>query len=296
MKFRPLPPIRSRVLFLAGCLLCLAAASAAAEQPLRKGILLVAFGTSVPEARAAFRSFEAKVRAAFPDAAVRWGYTSQKVRAAEAARCGPVLESPTEALSRLRAEGVGRVAVQSLHVIAGEEFHELLREIAPLRAPGGFERLSVGLPLLASSADARRLSEAVVACAPHERRSGEALVLMGHGTAHPADLAYPALQHFLAGKDPRAFVGTVEGELTVEDILSGLRAKKIRKAWLMPLMTVAGVHVRDDMAGDQEDSWKSILGRGGVRCEPVFRGLAECPQAAELWLAHLKTAWEALDQ
>lgn len=287
--------VRILPLFLLLCLLSLPAW--AGHDHAREGkpaILLVAFGTSVPEAAGVYASLESQVRAAFPDMEVRWAYTSHIIRR-KLAGLGQAVESPAAALLRLAEDGFTRVAVQSLHHIAGEEFHDLMHTARALQGmPDGPHVVRVGLPLLASAEDARRVAEALLASAPKARRKGEALVYMGHGTPHPADLTYPAMQHILAQADPLAVLGTVEGWPGLDEVVATLKKNKVKRAYLLPLMAVAGDHARNDMAGDDPDSWKSVLTKAGIEAVPVLQGLAGNPAVAAVWVDHLRTVMEKL--
>lgn len=259
----------------------------------KTGILLVSFGTSVPEARVAFDEMDAAVKAAFPDVPVRWAFTSNIIRE-KLEREGLHTDSVPAALARMLDDGFTRVAAQSLHAIPGEEFNEKLLAVAGrFRGVGGFAALTIGLPLMTGDADMGAVAEALLAVAP-KRAQGEALVVMGHGTHHPANIYYPALQWYLRQLDPLAFVGTVEGTPGLDYVLAGLKIAGAKKAVLMPLMSVAGDHARNDMAGDEEDSWKSVLTREGIAVRPVLHGLAEYPEFRALWLAHLRTAMDDL--
>jgi sirohydrochlorin cobaltochelatase len=94
----------------------------------------------------------------------------------------------------------------------------------------------------------------------------------------------------LQRKDPHVFVGTVEGSPSIDDIVVMLKERKIRKAWLVPFMSVAGDHARNDMAGDEDDSWKSILTKEKIVCVPVLKGTAEYDNMVDIWVDHLKEA------
>ena len=236
------------------------------KKPMKKGILLVAFGTSIPEAQVSFTNIEQKVKQAFPDVPIRWAYTSKIIRD-KLAKEGKHLDSVAMALARMMDEDFTHVAVQSLHTIGGEEFHDLLRTVHAFRdMGGGFERVPVGYPLLATEEDIVRVAEAMLGHIPKERKKDEAVVLMGHGTPHPSNAFYAALMFHFQQKDPNVLVGTVEGAPTIDDIKAMLVAKEIRRAYLMPFMSVAGDHAINDMAGDEEDSWKSILTQAGITC------------------------------
>jgi len=293
--------MRRRWGIAAACLMILFAAAASAmaahgsKGPDKKGILLVAFGSSVPAAQVSFANIEQAVKKAFPGVPLRWAYTSKMIRH-KLAKEGKQLDSVEMALSRMMDEGFTHVAVQSFHTIPGEEFHDTLRVVNGFRGfPGGFTAVALGPPMLASDADFATTVDALLAIIPKERKPEEAVVFMGHGTAHPANAAYAALQYHLHRKDPLAFMGTVEGAPTIDDIQAELTARKVKKAYLHPFLSVAGDHTVNDMAGDEEDSWKSILTGAGITCVPILKGTAEYDEILSIWVDHLRQAVKELE-
>ncbi len=261
------------------------------KKPEKQGILLVAFGSTIPEAQVSFQSIESSVKKAFPGVPVRWAYTS-RIIIRKMAKEGRQLATPEEALARMMRENFTHVAVQSLHTMPGQEFDGLLDNVQRFAGMSkGLRKVSVGYPLLNTNADMARVTEAILTVIPKERMKNEAVVLMGHGSRHPADVYYAALAYRLQKKDPNIFVGTVEGWPTIDDIKTDLKMRSITKAYLMPLMSVAGNHARQDMAGPEPDSWKSILEKQGIQCVPVLKGTAEYPEFVDIWVDHLRTAF-----
>lgn len=253
------------------------------------GILLVAFGSSLPEAQVSFINIERMVKAAFPDVSVRWAYTSSIIRK-KLARQGRHLDSPKVALTKMLDLGFTHVAVQSLHTIGGEEFHELIGTVQTFRVSKGFEKILVGNPLLSTQEDMERMTKALLENIPKERKKEDGVVFMGHGTHHPSNAFYAALMFQIQRKDPNVFIGCVEGYPEINDIKEMLLEKRIHKVYLMPLMSVAGDHARNDMAGDDEDSWVSILTNIGIGSVPVLKGTAEYNNVVEIWVNHLRKA------
>ena len=252
------------------------------------GILLVTFGTSIPEAQAAFTHMEEEVKAAFPDVPLRWAYTSSIIRQ-KLGKEGQDLDSPEVALARMMAEGFSRVAVQSLHMIPGQEFHDVQVNVNAFKEmTDGFKKLMVGYPALSTSEDLTKAVDALMAILPKDRKKDEAVVLMGHGTHHPSNTVYEAMMYRLQRKDPNIYMGTVEGTPTLEDIQAMLLERGVKKAYLMPFMSVAGDHTVNDLVGDEPDSWKSVLTAAGIECVPVVKGLAEYDAFADIWVDHLK--------
>jgi len=258
------------------------------ERTMRKGILLVAFGTSDAEAQKSFIRVEEQTRKAFPGVEIRWAYTSRTIRK-KLAREGKVLDSPEVALARMMEEGITHVAVLSLHTIPGEEFHELHRNAALFGLmDGGFEKIVVARPLLSSPKDMDTVAAALLKSIPG-RGPSDGVIFMGHGTErHPADAVYLAMNQVFQDIDPNAFVGTVDGRLALENILPKLKRRSIGRLYLLPLMSVAGDHARNDMAGEKPDSWKSVLTKNGYRCEVILKGMADRPDVVDVWLEHLR--------
>nr|WP_320189890.1 sirohydrochlorin cobaltochelatase [uncultured Desulfobacter sp.] len=271
--------------------LCAANAYAHKEaREMKKGILLVAFGTSEASAKVSFQNIEAKVKKTFPDVDVFWAYTSHIIRH-KLAKQGEMILSPAQALAKMMDKGYTHVAVQSLHTIPGEEYHELTMTVNGFKAmPGGFDRLILGFPMLGAQDTVAKAVDAVIATLPKARKANEAVVLMGHGTHHPGNIYYAAMNWQLQQKDPNIIMGTVEGYPDLGDVITWLKAKKSGKVWLMPFMSVAGDHAKNDMAGDEEDSWKSQLTKVGFACQTVLKGTAEYDAFADIWVSQLSKA------
>jgi sirohydrochlorin cobaltochelatase len=257
------------------------------KAPQKVGILLVAFGSSEPSAQVSFENIDERVKAAYPATPVRWAYTSHIIRK-KMAKQGKHLDSPEVALAKMQDEGFTHVAVQSLHTIGGSEFHDLRRIVAAFKVMGGFKRIILGYPLLATQDDMQNAVDAILEIIPKTRQKSDAVVLMGHGTHHPSNAFYAALMFQLQLKDPNIFVGTVEGYPEVDLIKELLLQKNIKKAYLMPFMSVAGDHAKNDMAGDEDDSWQSILTKAGIQCVPILKGTAEYKSFVDIWVSHIK--------
>ena len=256
----------------------------------KSAILLVTFGTSVAKAQSSFANIEKRVKAAFPGTEVRWAYTSNIIRKKLAKEENKQIDSPEMALARLMDEGYTKVAVQSLHMIPGAEFHEVNVNARLFgQMAGGIDDVKVSLPLLISDETMEQALKIITTkVVPTERKPGEAVVLMGHGTHHPTDAMYSALMYKAQQMDGNLYVGTVEGHPTFEEIRDMLVAKKVKKAYLIPFMTVAGDHAMNDMAGDEPDSWKSQLAKAGIESVPVMQGLGEVDAIVDMWIAQLK--------
>ena len=264
-------------------------------RPTKKGILLVAFGTSISKAQISYKNIERAVRAHFPDIPIRWAYTSEFIRQ-KLAKKGQSMDSVEMALAKMLDEKFTHVAIQSLHTIAGWEFHDLRKNAALFgQMVGGFDSIRVGYPLLSTDSDFAKVVIALLKNIPKSRKKTDAVILMGHGTSHPVNAAYAALMYHFQRKDPYVFVGTVEGSPEIAEIKEMLITQKVKTAYLMPFMSVAGDHAINDMAGEEEGSWKSILTKAGISCSPVLKGTAEYDDIVEIWVDHLAKAISGLD-
>ncbi len=255
------------------------------QNPKKVGILLVAFGSSEASAQVSFENIDRKVKSKYPDIPVRWAYTSHIIRE-KLAKQGKYLDSPEVALAKMQDEKFTHVAVQSLHTIAGQEYHDLRRTVGAYKMMGGFQSIILGYPLMATQQDMQRTVDAILKIIPEDRKKIDAVVLMGHGTHHPSNAFYAALMFQLQLQDPNVFVGTVEGYPEVDLIKDLLLKRKIKKAYLMPFMSVAGDHAKNDMAGDEDDSWKSVLTKAGIECIPILKGTAEYDPFVDIWVDH----------
>lgn len=263
--------------------------------PKGPAILLVTFGTSVPSAKASFDNIDKLTKEAFPKVEVRWAYTSSIIRN-KLAKQGTMIDSPEVALAKLMAEGYSKVAVQSLHMIPGAEFHDTYVNAKMFGdMVGGFEKIIVSYPLLASNENMDRVVDLIIAnIIPKTRTKDEAVVLMGHGTHHTSDAIYSAMMYKFQKKDTNIYVGTIEGNPTFDEVKEMLVTKGTKKAYLIPLMSVAGDHSINDMSGPEDDSWLNMLKAIGIESIAIQKGVAEYDALANVWIDNLKNAMKHL--
>jgi sirohydrochlorin cobaltochelatase len=258
----------------------------------KQAILVVSFGTSHRDTlEKTIQATEEAIGAAFPQWEVRRAFTSGMIIKKWASRDGVTIDNVSEALEKLYQEGYSRVVVQSAHVMHGEEYEKLVRQVEPWK-----ERLhlSLGMPLLHQLSDYEAVAQALLSWLPQPEED-QALVLMGHGTLHFANSCYAQLEHLLQAACPRIYVGTVEGYPALEQVMERLqRHPNLRRVMLAPLMLVAGDHAKNDMAGE-EDSWKCILESQGYQVDCVLRGLGECADIRQVFVTHCAAAMEELN-
>ena len=253
-------------------------------QTTQKALVCASFGTTVPTAAADIAGVEQALAAAAPGWQLLRAYTSGMVRAALAGRGQPE-DSVPEALARAAAAGCRRVLVQPTHFLWGVEYDKLKAQA--LAAAPGFDWLRVGRPLLDDTRDLRALAGAIGALYPAE--PGRAVVLMGHGSAHRANVVYPALQGiFELQSRPDIRVGTVEGWPGLAEVCAALARSRASRVLLVPLMLVAVDHAQNDMAGPGPHSWRSVLAGQGYRVDWVRHGLGSEKAVQDLYAAHLR--------
>ena len=257
-------------------------------------LLVVSFGTSFNDSRRlTIGAIEGSLAESFPDWSVRRGFTSQIIIDHVLSRDGVAIDNVSEALNRAADNGVKTLVVQPTHLMDGFEYNDLVDELAGFA--DAFEAIAVGEPLLSSEEDFAAVAEAI-AQATAEYDDGEtAICFMGHGTEAESNGVYAKMQQVLseAGYD-NYFIGTVEAEPSVEDLLAAVQAGDYKRVVLRPLMIVAGDHANNDMAGDEEDSWKSVFENAGYEVECVLSGLGELEAIRDLFVQHAQAAMDSL--
>jgi sirohydrochlorin cobaltochelatase len=257
---------------------------------MKKALLAVSFGTSYQDTlQKNIQAIEADLAAAFPERTVRRAFTSGMIIRKLQRRDGVTVHSVDQALAALADEGFDDVVIQSTHVMNRDEADKLRALAEPFR--GRFARLALGAPLLTRAEDYQAAAAAILAALPSPRADW-AVVLMGHGTEHYANAAYAQLEYVFHDRGRRdILVGTVEGYPGFEEVCRRLAERpSVTHVLLMPLMVVAGDHARNDLAGEEEGSWKSMLDRRGYTTQCQLTGLGENPGIRALFTAHAKAA------
>ena len=275
-------------------------------------LLVVSFGTSFNDSRVAdIKGIEDALAEANPDWSVRRAFTAQIIINHIQARDGEAIDNMDQALDRAVANGVKNLVVQPTHLMHGAEYDELMEAVDAYKDK--FESVKVAEPLLgevgadasAVNTDKKAVAEAITAEAVKTagfdtldaaKEDGVAFVFMGHGTSHNAKVSYSQMQAQM--KDlgyENVFIGTVEGEpeeTACENVINAVAEAGYTKVVLRPLMVVAGDHANNDMAGDDDDSWKSMFNASGkfesVDCQ--IAGLGEIEAIQNLYVAHTAEA------
>jgi sirohydrochlorin cobaltochelatase len=270
-----------------GLLSCKSSASARSDKPV---ILVVSFGTSYEETRdKTIGAIENAIAAANPNYEIRRAFTSQIIINVLRRRDQIRVDNVEEAMKRLVKDKVKEVVIQPTHVMPGFEYDDTINEVKPYEK--NFTGIRYGRPLLSSDQDFQVVTTALVNYTQRYTDDDTAVLFMGHGTEHIANEVYHKLDALLKEQgNPRYFVGTVESEPTLEEIMEELKPLGVRRTVLLPLMIVAGDHATNDMAGDEEDSWKSILEHEGYAVQAVLRGLGEYPEIQNIFVRHVREA------
>ena len=257
-------------------------------------LLVVSFGTSFNDSRRlTIGGIEGALESTFPDWSVRRGFTSQIIIDHIKERDGEVIDNVTEALNRAADNGVKRLVVQPTHLMHGFEYTDLTAELAEFA--DAFEQITIGEPLLTSEEDFSRVADIIAAETADYVDGQTAVVFMGHGTEADSNEVYAHMQQVLTDAGyTDYYIGTVEAAPSVEDVLAAVQAKEYTRVVLEPLMIVAGDHANNDMAGEEEDSWKSIFENAGYEVEVVLRGLGEMEQIQEMFAEHAQAAIDSL--
>ena len=278
-------------------------------------LLVVSFGTSFNDSRVAdIKGIEDALQEANPDWSVRRAFTAQIIINHIQARDGEKIDNMTQALDRAVANGVKNLVVQPTHLMHGAEYDEMCEAIEAYKDQ--FESVSIAEPMLGEvgsdatviNADKEAVAKAITAAAVSEagfesleaaKDAGTAFVFMGHGTAHVAKVTYSQMQTQMQNLGyENVFIGTVEGEpeeTSAEAVIEAVKAAGYTNVVLRPLMVVAGDHANNDMAGSDDDSWKTMFEAAGFTVDCQIHGLGEIADVQALYVAHTKAAIDALN-
>lgn len=290
------------------------------EEPAKTAIVLAAFGTSYPDALQSILNIKSRVQNAHPDTPVRLAFTSSIIRKkwrnrqtdTEWLRDNPdvpkevlFVKSPLATIADLQNDGYKSIAVQSLHIFAGEEFEDLkstvtgLRSIRTVKARSmPFKALRLGRPALGMPGDAYPYTDDITAAAKtleadvlEAKEADAALVYMGHGNDYFPTSAYAEMQRKMQTMyNYPVYIACVEGFPDFNDLLNGLATSGKPSIILKPFMVVAGDHASNDMAGDEDDAWKVLLTKEGYAVKTVLRGLGKIDAWADIYVRHLNDA------
>jgi sirohydrochlorin cobaltochelatase len=247
-------------------------------------VVMVAFGTST-QARDTYVFFEERFRKRYPENQIFWAFSSRILR--EKLKNDAVrMDSLEEVLHDLETRGYRKAVIQSLHVIPGFEFEKIVHASGTTAL-----KTTIGMPLLAGAADCEKTADALTDKIPDQHEW--ATVVVGHGTSHPAGLAYRELERILKKRYPaHVFVSVVEGEPSWDDACAAIKRSSIKRVKFIPLMFVAGDHIVHDVLGDTADdgelSWKMQL--AGYELDGSEQGLGFNKKIVDIYLQHVNDA------
>ena len=273
-------------------------------------LLVVSFGTSFNDSRAQdIKGIEDALAAAYPEWSVRRAFTAQIIINHVQARDGEKIDNMEQALERAVANGVKNLIVQPTHLMHGAEYDEMVEALEAYKDK--IEHIAIAEPMLGEvgsdatviNADKEAVAKAIVDAAVADggfesvaaaKDAGTAFVFMGHGTAHVAKVTYSQMQSQMASLGyENVFIGTVEGEpeeTSCASVIEAVKAAGYTTVVLRPLMVVAGDHANNDMAGSDDDSWKSMMEAAGLTTVCQIAGLGRLKAVQQLYVAHSAAA------
>ena len=259
-------------------------------------LLVISFGTSFNDSRRlTIGAIEDALEKALPDYSVRRGFTSNIIIDHVNKRDGILIDDVDAALKRAVDNGVKNLVVQPTHLMNGLEYNDILDEVA--QYSDAFENVVFGEPLLTSDDDFKKVEQAIVDWTKEYDDGETAICFMGHGTEADSNGVYQKMQDMLTADGyENYFIGTVEATPTLDDVLAKVQAGEYKKVILEPLMVVAGDHANNDMAGDEEDSWKSVFEGAGYEVECLLRGLGENEDIRQIYVEHAQAAIDSIGQ
>jgi sirohydrochlorin cobaltochelatase len=250
-----------------------------------KAIVVVSFGSSYEEARKKnIEPLENLIQDNFKDYKVVRAFTSNIILR-KLKRSNIHIDTPKEALSKLINDGYEEIIVQPSHIIPGYEYEKIKQVVDKINNETD-ANITLGRPLIYYNHDYELVIDALKSYIPKDIGEDEKILLMGHGTEHYANACYYYLQHLLKEKELPIIIGTVEEGIDV--VIGRLQKENCNKVALMPFMLVAGDHAQNDMAGDDEDSWKNTLLANSIDVRIFIQGLGENEAVRKIYLSHIE--------
>ena len=259
------------------------------NQQTDKAILVVSFGTSYEASRkATIEKIEQDIADSFQDYQIYRAWTSKFIISILKKRDNYTVSTVKEAMEQMIKDGIRELIVQPTHILDGIENNVMKEEVLSYKE--SFDKIAFGTPLLTSPEDEQKAIDAVNS-EFSELKETEALVLMGHGTTHQINSVYAELdRNFKSAGHSNVFIGTVEADPTIQDLVEEVTAFQPSKIYLTPFMIVAGDHAHNDMAGDSPDSWVCQFKKAGFEVCPVLKGLGEYPEIRAMFVEHAREA------
>lgn len=259
-------------------------------------LLVLSFGTSFNDSRRLnIGAIESDLEKAFPDYSVRRGFTANIVIDHIQNRDGVKIDDVDEAMNRAVDNNVKNLVIQPTHLMNGLEYQDLEEQVA--QYADAFDKIAIGKPLLTSEDDFKRVEQALVDWTSEYDDGETAICFMGHGTEAESNEVYQKMQDLLtADGHDNYFVGTVEASPSLEDVLAKVKAGSYKRVVLEPMMVVAGDHANNDMAGEEEDSWKTTFEDAGYEVTCLLRGLGENEAIRQIYVEHAQAAMDSLNQ
>ncbi len=253
-----------------------------------QAILVVSFGTSYTDnLDLSIVGTETAIQEAFPDYEVRRAFTSQIIIDKLKERDGMEIDNVKAALDRAVADGIKTLIVQPTHLMDGYEYNDLVGELAEYAE--SFEKIEIGAPLLSSEDDFETVAKAITEHTKAYDDGKTAICFMGHGTEAESNKIYAEMQETLTEEGyENYFVGTVEATPSLDDVLNEVKGGDYERVVLEPLMLVAGDHANNDMAGDEDDTWKKTFEAAGYDVECLIEGLGQLEEVQDLYVEHVK--------
>lgn len=225
------------------------------------------------------------MQTAYPDYEVRRAFTSQIIIDKLKVRDGIEIDNVKQAMDRLVADGIKEVIIQPTHVMNGFEYDDIVSEVTQYKDK--FDTFKIGKNLLSSDEDYDTIASVITDETKSYASDDTAIVFMGHGTEHEANATYAKLLQVITNKGVKNFfIGTVEAEPSLEDVMKLTQDAGVKKVVLEPFMIVAGDHANNDMAGDEEGSWKTEFEKAGFEVECVIKGLGQMKGIQDLIVKH----------
>lgn len=252
---------------------------------MKKGILIVSYGSTRKETLKTIGKMIERVKEKYVDYEVSLAFSGKHVINILKQRDNILIDNPKVAIEKMIEKGLEEIIVQSLHILPGVEFHNMLEQVTCFKES---VKIKIGWPLLTSISDYNKSVKALIENY-HDLKDNEAVIFMGHGTYHPCNASYSCLQSILEDSGKNMYVANIKGYPKLENVIPKLINNKIKNIVLVPYMLTAGIHALNDMI-ENKNSFKNILEREGFEVDICFKGLIEDPNQQDIFLEHINDA------
>lgn len=251
----------------------------------KNAVVIVSFGTSYESARLkTIDVFINNVQNKYEEHDIYNVFTNPTIRKIIRTRDNIVINDLQTTIKLLKNKNYENIIFQPTYIINGYEFENMRDTI--IKHIKDFKSIHIGSPLLTTIDDYDIFIDEAIK--EFNITNNNIYIFVGHGTLHHANATYMALERKFNDRGyVNVFIGTIKCYPSIDTVLKNLQSLNRKKVILIPLLFVAGDHVTNDIFGDEDNSWKSILKRNGYEVDLISKGLGEYQSIRDIYINHM---------